>query len=194
MTSKKQLVANRRNARKSTGPRTAKGKAKSGKNAIKHGLLSQYVVIYDENQAEFDACRDRFWGQLDPVGELEIMLAERIVGAFSRLRRADRIEAGLFEEMFNRKRDSDANRARVLEKLSGEPVGEPVGEPTFAESVSFDFVSANTLSKFWRYQSHIERSMYRALHELQRLQAARRGEKVAAPTAIDIAVSGVSEP
>jgi len=39
-----------------------------------------------------------------------------------------------------------------------------------------------------RYETSIERGLYRALHELQRLQAARRGEAVAAPVAVDVCV------
>ena len=47
----------------------------------------------------------------------------------------------------------------------------------------------NTLGKFRRYEAHIDRTLYKALHELQRLQAARLGHKVLAPLAIDVDVS-----
>jgi hypothetical protein len=47
---------------------------------------------------------------------------------------------------------------------------------------------ADTLSKLARYMAGIERSFYRALHELQRLQAARRGERVPPPLAADLDV------
>ena len=56
-----------------------------------------------------------------------------------------------------------------------------------------DANGANAFSKLSRYETTIERSLYKALHELQRLQAARRAEdSVPAPVAIDVDVSGVS--
>ena len=54
---------------------------------------------------------------------------------------------------------------------------------------SYDFVGPNTLGKFRRYEAHIDRTLYKALHELQRLQAVRLGHKVSAPLAIDIDIS-----
>ena len=57
--SEKQRRANRQNAKKSTGPKTADGKARASRNALKHGLLAKDVVItgteLTENRAEFDA-------------------------------------------------------------------------------------------------------------------------------------------
>ena len=44
-----------------------------------------------------------------------------------------------------------------------------------------------------RYEPHIDRSLYEALHKLQRLQAARRGEAVPAPVVVDVDVTGVSD-
>ncbi|HEX9841636.1 MAG TPA: hypothetical protein VGC20_02755 [bacterium] len=45
MASKKQIAANRRNAKKSTGPRPPEGKAASAQNAVKHGLLSRTPLL-----------------------------------------------------------------------------------------------------------------------------------------------------
>jgi hypothetical protein len=55
------------------------------------------------------------------------------------------------------------------------------------------YLDDSVLSKLSRYETAIERSLYRALHELQRLQAARRTHGNASPPlAIDVEVSGVS--
>ncbi|MEJ2702101.1 MAG: hypothetical protein P8Z79_06625, partial [Sedimentisphaerales bacterium] len=58
MATEAQIKANRLNACKSTGPRTAEGKATVAKNATKHGLFTQDNVVISENQAQFDALRD----------------------------------------------------------------------------------------------------------------------------------------
>ena len=59
MTSDKQIEANRRNARKSTGPRTQEGKARVGNNAVKHGLLSQDVLVPGEDGAALQELSER---------------------------------------------------------------------------------------------------------------------------------------
>jgi hypothetical protein len=53
MATKAQIRANRRNAQKSTGPRTPQGKAVVSQNAIKHGLFARQDVISSESQADF---------------------------------------------------------------------------------------------------------------------------------------------
>jgi hypothetical protein len=49
------------------------------------------------------------------------------------------------------------------------------------------------LEKVMRYESHLSRLLHRDLHELQRLQAMRQGQPVAAPVAIDIDVASGPE-
>ena len=178
MTSDKQIEANRRNALRSTGPRTDEGKAASSQNAISHGLLARQVVIAGESEDEFASLQQRLQASLEPVGELELMLADRIVSNFWRLGRTGRIEVELFDVVM-----ADAIFCSVS---SDEPM-------TVGKSVSMDFGMTNSLSKLQRYESHIERSLFRSLHELQRVQAARKGKDVAAPVAIDVDVSGVEE-
>jgi hypothetical protein len=43
MTSERKIAANRQNARKSTGPRTAAGKTRVRRNALRHGLAARIV-------------------------------------------------------------------------------------------------------------------------------------------------------
>ncbi len=59
MSTKAQIKANKKNAQKSTGPRTAQGKAAVSQNAVKHGLFAVEPVIFDEDQAEFDFHREQ---------------------------------------------------------------------------------------------------------------------------------------
>ena len=57
MRSKQRLEANRANAKRSTGPTTEPGKARSKMNALKHGLSAKAVVIEGEDPREFEALR-----------------------------------------------------------------------------------------------------------------------------------------
>lgn len=87
MTSDKQIDANRRNARKSTGPKTSEGKARASRNATKHGLLSEDILLSSEDVEELsELLRD----ELQPVGELENHLVERISAARCKLHRLGR--------------------------------------------------------------------------------------------------------
>lgn len=96
MPSDKQLAANRRNATRSTGPRTPAGKRAVRHNAVKHGILSTDVVAsrHDESPKEFDALLARLKRELAPVGFLEEMLVGQIAVQHWRLRRIVRAEAG----------------------------------------------------------------------------------------------------
>src|SRR5215216_3086576 len=89
--SPERLAANRANAQKSTGPKTPEGRAASRMNALKHGLLSQEVLICSphryESEAELFALHDRFRDELQPMGPLELMLCDQIVTTHWRLRR-----------------------------------------------------------------------------------------------------------
>ena len=91
MTSHARILANRLNARKSTGPRSPEGKAVVARNPIKHGLLARQDVISSESQAEFDLYRTLILADLAPATPMESMLAERIVTLSWRLRRTARI-------------------------------------------------------------------------------------------------------
>ena len=92
------IAANRRNAQKSTGPRTAAGKAISKLNALKHGVLAQSVVVrghqIKESPHEFKKLCQEFYTSLSPVGPLEEMLVDQIIQAAWRLRRARTAESG----------------------------------------------------------------------------------------------------
>lgn len=53
-------------------------------------------------------------------------------------------------------------------------------------------MSANS-DRFFRYEIMLERSIYKALHELERIQAKRNGENVPPPIALDVEISGEKE-
>ena len=166
MASERQIRANRENALRSTGPRTEEGKAAVGRNALKHGLLSSQVLLSDEDAEAFTGFRERLHARLQPEGELEELLADRVCASAWRLRLFTRVEADLLGE------------GRSPAK-------------------SFDMAAlahnGDVFSKLSRYESAIERGLFKALHELQRLQAERRGEDVPPPAAVDVEVTVVPE-
>lgn len=97
-TSDRKTKANRRNAQKSTGPRTAAGKQAVRHNALKHGMLAKDVVIETpsgkESQREFNALLVSLGDDLQPVGFSEETLVEKIAVCMWRARRAIRFETG----------------------------------------------------------------------------------------------------
>jgi hypothetical protein len=90
--------ASRRNGAKSRGPNTEKGKARAAQNALRHGLRAQkYLVLPEEDGAEFAALEAALLAELAPVGTLQTLLARRVAVAAWRLERADRLEAEVLE-------------------------------------------------------------------------------------------------
>lgn len=161
--SQKQLEANRENA-KLGGVKTEDGKAVSRFNAVKHGLLSQEVCIKGESQADSEELGKALRVEFKPANEMEMILVERIIANTWRLKRALRGEKEMIECNMQ-------------------------GEKTFGSALSYDFANYDRYGKFTRYETCLERGIYRALHELQRLQAARLGEKIPAPVVVDLDVS-----
>src|SRR6185437_16773325 len=78
MTSLLQIEANRRNALRSTGPRTDAGRATSSCNALKHGLTAERIILFDEEQEQFEHFYSELIAALRPQGSMEHQLAERI--------------------------------------------------------------------------------------------------------------------
>lgn len=95
---KKKLEANRRNALRSSGPKTEQGKSIARWNALQHGLLSREVLVPGaegkEGQAEFAGLLARLRRNLRLHGELEKMLVEKIAVCHWRLGRVLRCETG----------------------------------------------------------------------------------------------------
>ncbi len=97
MTSLKQIEANRRNALKSTGPRTAEGKLRSRQNAVRHGLTAQTVITALENAADYERFELSIVADYQPHSAIQRELVVRLASVLWRLRRSTLIETGLFE-------------------------------------------------------------------------------------------------
>jgi len=68
MTSARKAEANRQNALKSTGPRTPEGKAAVRLNALRHGLLSEDILLPGEDEEALRELAERLRAELQPVG------------------------------------------------------------------------------------------------------------------------------
>src|SRR5690242_18763427 len=85
MSSDKQKSANRENARKSTGPKSKEGKAKSRRNSLKHGLAGEGKVLKRPDDQKVQKAITQWREQLQPEGVLEDSLVERAALASVRL-------------------------------------------------------------------------------------------------------------
>ena len=284
MISDKQLEANKRNALKSTGPKTEEGKSISSKNALTHGLRAQQIVIEGESQEEFDDFCELLIDHLSPDGPVEMLLVDRIAASSWRLRRTGHLEAQILDEMRNslaaaRKQNSNdlfmvplnnddmesqpgdilgaisnikkgyENQPDIFRKLSElEDTFESIAKhpksvhipslrqylqdlrelihasnsltdkyapvldeairdissievsidrqmrPNLGQAISCDLKGSGILTKFIRYESQIQRGLFKAIHEFNYLKASRQGRQTIAPIAIDIDVSSELSP
>ena len=170
MTSQKQIIANRKNARKSTGPVTVQGKEITARNAIKHGLLSGHLLLPDESEIQLEQLRNSIFSSLAPRGELEFFLAERVLAAAWRLQRLIRIETEMMADDLQRKTTPSAFDLVF---------GNRHKQPTLGSAVARNLSESDNYSKLRRYETSIERGLFRALHELQSLRTAKKTDPIA---------------
>jgi len=96
MLSEQQIAANRLNALKSTGPKTAEGKQRSSLNGIRHGLTGQVVVLPEEDLAAFRTFTVEIVASFDPADARERQLAHSYACFQWRINRAAAIEENMF--------------------------------------------------------------------------------------------------
>lgn len=98
MTTEKQTEANKQNALVSTGPVTPEGKALVAQNAVKHGIFAKDLIISagdgKEDEKEYRELLEGLIQSLNPVGQMECLLVEKIAVDFWRLKRVLRFETG----------------------------------------------------------------------------------------------------
>jgi hypothetical protein len=179
MTTDAQIKANRLNARKSTGPKTAEGKAVVAQNAIKHGLFAHENVIKCEKQADFDCFHDALLAGLAPAGGVEAMLAGRIVSLSWRLKRVERMTSEVIDVKIARIESDSWDRSRRREAgLMDSETGR--SELALGWAVMRDFSDAQVLERLLMYEKRIESSLYKAMNELQKLQRTRERQQAEA--------------
>jgi hypothetical protein len=148
MSTLRQLLANRENAKKSSGPVTPQGKAISSQNRTVHGLSGQFRVIAGENQAAFDDMLDEFMRDEQPIGIAEVELVKKMVESIWLSTRARRYQDACFVVKPQTPEQLARNEAEVAVRPE--------------------------LERYERYQAHHDRAYARAAAELLRRKKERR--------------------
>jgi hypothetical protein len=180
MATKAQIKANRKNARKSTGPRTDEGKAAVSKNAVKHGLFAKEAVISGEDQAYYDALHDEILAELAPSGVMETLLAERVVSLTWRLKRAVRFENQLIEVLIEqeelRMQEQKRYEPAVSERLRKfkDKLKKPDPGLILGRVIERDYSYKPKIDRLVLYERRIENSLFRTIKELDRRKLARQ--------------------
>ena len=153
MVSEKQLEANRRNAQKSTGPRTAQGQANSSRNNLRHGLTGQISLLPTEDREAHDAFCNELIDSFNPETPMERQLANSIAEDSWRLNRARAIE----NNMFALGRGHQHREAQIA----------------LADAATF-LAQANAFNLLSIYEQRINRNLQRNMKLLKDLQAERK--------------------
>ena len=168
--------SNRRNAQRSTGPRTPEGKAVSSRNALTHGLAANRTVLPGENPREFQTLLSNLVKEFRPATELQRSLVRQLADAEWRLRRIPDFETGLLARRLGR-----AHRWVEKHPEAG-PTGENELEIWLRGEVLIDDASgADPLSKLSRYESRLTRTYFKVLEHLRALQTPRASQRPTAP-------------
>jgi hypothetical protein len=155
MATQKQLLANRLNAQKSTGPRSVEGKARASMNALKTGIDARSQTIPGEPISQLEELTDDYYERFCPTTPEQRMLVDTLVDCEWFLRRFRRVEGQMWEN--------------------------PIFEITPAKAFRED---SDHFARLQRRIDSTQRNYRNALHELERLQAEQAVEPEPAPAPV----------
>jgi hypothetical protein len=177
-TSEKKIAANRANGKKSHGPTNA---TSTRFNATKHGLLAHGITELDDSEGYHKILADLL-REKSPVGAIEVFLVKSAALDMVRWQRARRLEAEYITSELNPPL-FEVNPLGNLDMLFEGTVSDP-GIPAAISPES----AHRLVGIFQRYESFFANRLFRTLHELERLQRTRQGERLPAPAAVDVNV------
>ena len=154
MATEKQIEANRRNAAKSTGPRSAEGKAASRMNALKSGVYAEAEIVAGEDPAALETMTAEYIQRFHPTTPEQRHYVDTLIRDDWRLRRLARAESQLWEYTMR--------HTPFFDKET------PLGHVVTAADETF--------ARLQRRINDVQRSYRDALRELERLQAQERPE------------------
>ena len=175
-TSPRKIESNRRNSKKSTGPKTEKGKKMVSKNAIRHGFFSKFLLIQHpdgrESQEEYNDFCAEVREHFQPVDFLEELWTEKISVWSWRLRRLIRCESGqisraLAGHNYEIRQSKTSDATEFESERSSSPELNAITDHLFLPE-------REELDKLLRYEAMINRQLNHAIAELERLQLRRK--------------------
>ena len=179
MTSLRQIESNRRNAQRSTGPKTQSGKARSSQNAVRHGLTAETVIGPLEDPADYRAFEQAVTSAYDAETTVERELVLRLASLLWRLRRATSVETSLLQIQYEASTAPDP----ALPRLPGE-VCEVIeifqsGRDSSGSELARCFLLADLdngiFERLGRYEAALWRQVKQTIFTLQHLQWRARG-------------------
>jgi hypothetical protein len=159
----KQLLANRANAQKSTGPKTEDGKAISKLNGLRHGLTGAAFILTEEDRIAWKKFSDPMLASFNPVGPIETQLAHMIVQAMHRINRIHAMEQNTLTFAL------DANPGESL-------ASHPEAHNAFVQARAF-VENPKAFNNYSLYEQRINRMMLQNMKKLEELQAKRKAEE-----------------
>ena len=204
MSSFRQIEANRRNARLSTGPVTEEGKKKSRQNALRHGLTAETVIDALEDAQDYAAFEMAVTADYDAQSAVERELVLRLASLLWRLRRATVIESGLFKIQakhllqFRQRKQAHQNRQEIIDGVYRNALAseadihqdtlDPGSPSTVAPADPFDDITRSfvrlsnlptcPLDRLSRYEATLWRQACQILFTLQCLDRRKPWERL----------------
>jgi hypothetical protein len=187
MTSLRQFEANRRNALKSSGPKTEAGKHSSRCNAVRHGLTAETVIGALEDAEDYKAFQTAVAAGFDAQTAVERELVLRLASLLWRLRRATAIDTGLLETtteldtapdldsaaLANERGAADIVQIRALENSASPENGDDKGQNVALNSEiarRFLKLDCQAFERLGRYETALWRQAYQVIFVLDVLR------------------------
>lgn len=146
MRTENQIEASRANGARSRGPITPEGKAISSRNAMRHGLLANTILLSNEGGENFKGLFQMNVDKFSPVDDVEMSMIEEMCAAYWRLRRTWAMETSIIES-----------------GLASQPPGAPIEQTAGAFC---DAAENRHLALLHRYETRLHTMYQRALKNL----------------------------
>jgi hypothetical protein len=160
MATQKQIEANRRNAKKSTGPKTPETKAKTRLNAMRDGFTGQVTTLSDEDRPIFEKFKSDLIQDLAPKTVMELSLASSIAWDTWRLNHLRAVEMNIYAL-------GTANNPVEIESDDPQIHTAVSGAVTFVDE-------AKRFALMSMYEQRMNRGIHKNLATLRELQAERK--------------------